>query len=815
MLGSIDVNIPLAHLEPDGRGQPLSEHLLGVAEGCRVRAAKIGLASAGELIGLLHDLGKYSIEFQQYLRLAVAAKEDSELAVPRKGSVVHSTAGAQAIWRRFKSMGEREMIFAELLAICVASHHSGLIDCVSPSGKDSLTIRAESPEAVAHLEQSWANADSVIIGHAKRLLDDGRISGELVNIFTRICEADNRESIRHFKVGLLTRFLLSALIDADRTDTADSSKPSHASLRQQGNYTGWKLLQTRLEESLAEFSSTTPISQIRARVSNQCFAAAIRPRGIFTLTVPTGGGKTLASLRFALAHAARWGLNRVIYVSPYTSILDQNADVVRNILEKVDDVPGSIVLEHHSNLDPEQSTKKSKLLAENWDAPVVFTTAVQVLEALFGSGTRPLRRLHQLASSVVIFDEVQTIPIRCVHLFNNAINFLAEQCGSSVVLCTATQPLLHKVDHTKGAAKLGMNSEIAGDVKTLYFALRRNTIIDSRRSQGWERKEVAELALAEVHRSGSCLIVVNTKADAREIFTALRQLENRSRVVHLSTSMCPAHRLAVLADMRQDLSAGRPLACVSTQLIEAGVDISFGSAIRDLAGLDSIMQTAGRCNRHSERELGTVHVVNLTGQLHQKLIDIRKGRESCQRVLDEFRLAHQGMKFGADPDELEQIEQFYRYYFYERRNEMDYPVGPALAERDDTLLRMMSMNELASPSVPAPGRYFRQAFHSASSAFAAIDSATRGIVVPYGELGRHIIGELCSAFDLERRYELLRRAQRFTVAVYPYDLNQLDTAKAVYEAQEGTGVLCLNERYYSNDIGLDFEGSGHLEAQLV
>lgn len=810
-------NLPsqLAHLSPAGDGQPLSDHLLGVAAGCRARAAKIGLATAGELIGLLHDLGKYSDQFQQYLRSAVAAMEDSERAVPRKGSVVHSTAGAQVIWKRLKAKGQREAMFAEVLALCVASHHSGLIDCVSPSGKDSLTTRAESPETLSHLEQSWGKADSAIRSRAEQLLDDGRIVEELMRCFTAISKADKHEPTRRFKVGLLTRFLLSALIDADRTNTADSSKPSQVGLRQHGEYVGWKVLRDRLEESLAEFSNAMPIAQIRAQVSNQCLAAASRPQGIFTLTVPTGGGKTLASLRFALAHASRWGLDRVVYVSPYTSILDQNAAVVRGILEHADDEAGSIVLEHHSNLDPEDCTKKSKLLAENWDAPVVFTTGVQVLEALFGSGTRPLRRLHQLAKAVVIFDEAQTLPIRCVHLFNNAINFLTEQCGSSVVLCTATQPLLHKVDEAKGAAKLGQHSEIVDDVKTLYLALRRNTIIDNRRSRGWERPEVAELALSEVDRSGSCLIVVNTKADARSIFTAFQDSRSRVRAVHLSTAMCPAHRLAALAEMRDDLADGRPLVCVSTQLIEAGVDISFGSAIRDLAGLDSVVQTAGRCNRHSEREDGPVHIVNLTGRLHAKLIDIRKGQESCQRVLDEFGSGLGEKKFGTDAEELKRIERFYHYYFYERRNEMDYPVGPALAERDDTLLRMLSMNELASVRGLAAGRYFRQAFHSASSAFAAIDSATRGIVVPYGEAGRQIIGEICAAFELERRYELLRRAQRFTVAVYPHDLKRLETARAIYEAQECTGVLCLRDRYYSNEIGLDFEGSGELEAQFV
>jgi CRISPR-associated endonuclease/helicase Cas3 len=181
---------------------------------------------------------------------------------------------------------------------------------------------------------------------------------------------------------------------------------------------------------------------LRREVSAHCLSASIRPKGTFTLTVPTGGGKTLASLRFALNHAAKWKMERVIYVSPYTSIIDQNADVVRGILEPRGTEFATVLLEHHSNLTPLKQTWRSKVLSENWDAPVVFTTAVQLLEALFGSGTRAVRRMHQMANAVLIFDEIQTLPVRCVHLFNNAMNFLVEQCGSSVVLCTATQPLL-------------------------------------------------------------------------------------------------------------------------------------------------------------------------------------------------------------------------------------------------------------------------------------------------------------------------------------------------------------------------------------
>src|SRR5262249_12972896 len=236
------------------------------------------------------------------------------------------------------------------------------------------------------------------------------------------------------------------------------------------------------------------------------------------------------------------------------------------------------------------------ILSENWDAPVVFTTAVQFLEALFGSGTRAVRRMHQMARAILIFDEIQTLPVNCVHLFNNALNFLVEQCGSTAVLCTATQPLLHRVDASKGALRLDEKSELVQNPASLFSATQRNDIYDRRRPGGWEHAEAAQLAVSETGSAGSCLVIVNTKREALSIFRQCREV-GVIPVFHLSTSMCPAHRLAVLDDIRKRLDAHEPTICVSTQLIEAGVDISFGSCIRALAGVDSIAQAAGRSNR--------------------------------------------------------------------------------------------------------------------------------------------------------------------------------------------------------------------------
>jgi len=798
----------LAHLDGD-REQLLSEHLLGVSQAARRHSDKLGLGPAGATIGLLHDLGKYSCAFQQYLR-RVTLSEDTEQPDSERGKIDHSTAGAQTIWRSLKPRGDLEGLVGEILAICVASHHSGLIDCITPSGFDNLSRRMDKADTESHFDEIRTSAEQLVIEVLRQQLDDPNLIGALRTILTRICQTDQNKSIQRFKIGLLIRFLFSCLIDADRTDTADFSNGAAASLRQHGRYTEWRSLADLLEHKLREFPVDFPIDRLRKQVSESCLSAAVRPKGIYLLTVPTGGGKTLASLRFGLNHAAKWNLGRVIYISPYTSIIDQNANVVRGVLEPAGSEFASVVLEHHSNLTPLKQTWRSKILSENWDAPVVFTTAVQLLEALFGSGTRAVRRMHQMANSVLIFDEVQTLPVRCVHMFNNGLNFLVEQCGASVVLCTATQPLLHRVDIGKGAIRLGEDAEIMQDVAVLFAQIRRCEIYDRRKAGGWDYVEAAELAAAETRKSGSCLVVVNTKREALSIFKKCKDVESDVTVRHLSTGMCPAHRIKILDELKQHLVKHAPVICVSTQLIEAGVDISFGSAIRALAGIDSIAQTAGRCNRNGELEMGRVHVINLAGTLAKHLHEIRAAQDAAQRVLDENAGKDDNRTVNLSDPKI--IERYFHYYFFDRRNEMDYPVGPEQAERDDTLLNMLSENSRAvAGCTPRPPVHLRQAFKTAAEAFQAIDANTRGVVVPYTSEGKAVIAELCGAAYELKKTRLLKRAQQFTVNVFPWVLDKLQRSNAVYEAQPGTGILCLRDKWYSDEFGLNEEGTEEME----
>ncbi len=816
----------LAHVGRSGEVQALSRHLLQVSAISARLAAKIGMERAGELIGLTHDLGKYSQAFQQYLQeqaLNEAMVMEPDLFA--RGSVDHSTAGAQIVWSSLNHSGTSQARHAaEFLALCIASHHSGLIDCVKPDGNDDFSRRLNKADANTHRTEAWSNADAVVRERIEVLLADPELVLELTGACEGIRVANNDQMIQPFQRGLLARILFSCLIDADRIDSADFEKPIAARFRQHSNYTPWSDLIGRLENHLTQFPSEGRVNELRRQVSMHCLEGAERPKGIYTLTVPTGGGKTLASLRFALHHAQHYEMERVIYVSPYISIVDQNAQIVRKVLEPEGCAFASVVLEHHSNLTPDKESWRGGVLAENWDAPVVFTTAVQVLETLFAAGTRAVRRMHALANAVIVFDEVQTLPIRTVHLFNNAVNFLVEQCGSTVVLCTATQPLLDRVDKAKGAIQLANDAELMRDPSTLFRALKRfETFDETKKAGGWQAAEVAELAVAETLGEGSCLVVVNTKRDALAIYSAckarLKALHENLEdgcLGHLSTHMCPAHRLQALATMKKALQEKRRVLCVSTQLIEAGVDIDFATAVRDLAGLDSIAQAAGRCNRNGERASGRVHIVKLATPLPKQLEEIASAQNITLRILDEWK-----EEMGDSPFELsdpEQMRVFFQYHFFARKDLMDYKVKHPPAERDDTLLRMLGRNGMAVADGPQPHPRpggLMQSFMSAAREFRAIDNVTQGVVVPFGEAGKAVVNLLCSTRDLDRQFHLLRQAQQYSVNLFPHEISSLQQKGALDEAQPGTSVLCLQPGFYSEEYGLDLEGKGRMETLHV
>ncbi len=791
----------IAHRRKDGTEQSLLDHLEQVGALASQLASKIGVADAGELIGLLHDFGKFSKSFQRYLKSAtgiVNPDEDEYVDFKGlKGKIDHSSAGAQWIWEHCKNQNAPVQLVGQILALCIASHHSGLIDCLNADGEKVFIKRMNKPDDKTHQKECLSRVATSFLHKLDELAEKNRLKA-IFDQLQKISATDEGNlpgQIGWFNWGMFTRLLFSCLIDADRINSADFEYPDNA-FHRNNKPADWMTAISRLEAAIAEFDGDKPIDEMRRTISNFCKDRAVDAPGIYTLTVPTGGGKTFSSLRYALHHAHQNRLDRIIYIIPYTSIIEQNAQAIRELLECSDD-EFPWVLEQHSNLEPELQTWHSKLVSENWDAPIVMTTMVQFLEVLFSGGTRGVRKMHQLTRSVLVFDEIQTLPVNCTHLFCNALNYLTRYCKTTAVLCTATQPLLDDLKTPeKGQLKIPPENEIAPDVKKLFEDLRRVNVSNKCTSMGWVDTDIADLALKEFLALGSCLVIVNTKTWAQQLYQLLLQNDevDHDVIFQLSTNLCPAHRKVIFNDIRTRLSNGQPVLCVSTQLIEAGVDVDFASVIRFLAGLDSIAQAAGRCNRNGLRETATVHVLNPDHEPINRLLDIRVGRDKARRVLDE------------DFDDLlapDAMRQYFKYYFYDRASDMSYPVKDKKVGLDDNVLNMLSNNRNIGNT--DNHHLLKQSFMTAGKAFKAIDSPTQSVIVPYTSDGERIITELCGVakeFEARKYRTLLKQAQIYSVNVFPNFWEKLQTEKAVHEIQPGEGIYHVDKTYYSNEFGL-------------
>jgi len=804
--------------ESDKKQQLLITHLIETSQLAERFTAKVGLPEIGKIMGLLHDFGKASDIFQGYIRSkqGMISPDEDGYVDARRGEVDHSTAGAQLAFEKLASRGPEGKILAQFLALAIASHHSGLIDCLKPDGFNEFERRITKDGSLTHFAEARSKLPDIEQQLEEILVRP--IEQEFVKrIFEEMREPTDKSKLNLvFRQGLMARFLLSCVLEADRLNTADFEHLENEVVRNYGKYVSWETLIERLEARYAEYAQKTAqmqpgraleVNQLRAQMAQACLEAAEKPKGIYQLTVPTGGGKTEASLRFALHHVRAHGMDRVFYIVPYITIIDQNADKLRTILEKADE-RGKVVLEHHSNFVPPDDTRyRHNLLAENWDAPIVFTTQVQLLEALFGSGTRDARRMHQLANSVIIFDEVQTIPINITHMFTTALRFLTHDCGATGVLCTATQPPFDKLNNTYRELNIAPEQHIIQNESELFKKLKRVEVHDERKPGGWTNAEIAELTERALDEKGSVLIVVNTRASALGVYQQIKARNLGVETYHLSTNMCPAHRIDVLENkIKPKLKAKEPVICVSTQLIEAGVDIDFGAVVRALAGLDSIAQAAGRCNREGTREDGgSVWVVNPQEENLDRLKNIDLGREHAQRVLNDFRDAPD--KFGNDRIGLDAVAAYYNFYYQSREDQMNYPVGAnSSVGRNDDLFNLLSVNELSTKAYKAihqeapPDILLRQSFRTANGEFRVIDSVTRGVIVPYKK-GEQIITELCGEFGLEKKGKLLKQAQRYSVNLFEYQFRKLLEARAIQEVQEGAGIYHLDEQFYSDVFG--------------
>ncbi|MHB1896167.1 MAG: CRISPR-associated helicase Cas3' [Metallibacterium sp.] len=564
-------NRPIAHAAraPDGTWRAphdLAEHLAQVGRLAGDFAQHYG-AEWARLAGRWHDLGKYRPRFQHYIRQASGFEADAHIKGEVGGKAPHSTAGAMLAKEHFKQAGFGNA--GRVLAYLIAGHHAGLADWFG-----GLEVRLTSADSRAELEESLA------VNPPADVIDAGDFKPDL-------------RAIPGGKNGfaLWVRMLFSALVDADFLDTERYMDADKFARRNQ-----WPTLAELaplFDAHMARMAAAAPattVNTLRADILRQCRGKAALAPGLFSLTVPTGGGKTLSGMAFALEHARIHGKRRVIHVIPYTSIIEQTADIFRDIF-------GESVIEHHSNAEsaPDAETSASRLACENWDAPIVVTTNVQFFESLFAARTSRCRKLHNLVDSVVILDEAQLLPPEFLQPMLDVLNLLSRHYGVSVVLSTATQPALSTREYFDARQNLrGLDNvrELIDDPDALYAALER---IHVHLPPDWHAPTDWPALADALTARDSALAIVNTRKDARALWEQLQQ--RAPGALHLSALMCGAHRSQVIADIRARLQARIPTRVVSTQLVEAGVDVDFPVVYRALAGLDSIAQAAGRCNR--------------------------------------------------------------------------------------------------------------------------------------------------------------------------------------------------------------------------
>ena len=697
--------------------QTVAQHLTGTAELCRGFAAAFGADADGELAGLAHDIGKCTEEFQNRLL--------------NDGPIVdHATAGAMAC----AMQGNR------YVAACVAGHHGGL-----PDFGNMRTARKD---------------DGTFYGRLLKGRDEqclGRCGDSGVTLPPPTVSA--AQKLTPLQASFWIRMLYSCLVDADFLDTEQFMNGE----RGRGGYDDIPTLLARLQAYIEPWQRPkTELNRLRCEILNTCIRASSKPKGIYTLTVPTGGGKTVTSLAFALRHAVEHGMRRVIYVIPYTSIIDQNAQVFRDILGSGN------VLEHHSGVQfdlfdgaPAEDVRKA-LATENWDMPVVVTTAVQLFESMYAARSSQCRKLHNLANSVIIFDEAQMLPLSHLRPCVAAMASLAEQFHSTVVLCTATQPSLDDLLHTY--APDCPVTELCPQTAALYDRFRRVTF----RRVG----TLTDEALAEhlgVQRQVLC--IVNSRKAAQSLYALLPPEGS----YHLSTLMIPAQRQALLVEIRERLRRDEPCRVVSTSLIEAGVDVDFPAVYRELAGLDSVMQAAGRCNREGKRPADE-SVVTIFERTELPPLLFQTAIGAAREALEEDR----------EPAAPETMAR----YFHSLRG----LTGDALDKQGVIKAFTQGIEGCEFP------------FRTVAETFHLIDQNTYTVYIPYGE-GATLLRQLQ---DGECSKGLYRKLGRYAVSVYDKHFQALHHAGALLTAREiptldDDSAILTDLTLYSETMGLSLE----------
>lgn len=790
----------LARKDEEGNTQTLYDHLHGagrLASGFEDEFADISRTAA-----VLHDVGKVAQQFQTYL-----LSDDGH-----RGDVQHARQGAFVVNDFFESKGEIEEIAKEILELAISKHHGGLPDCIDESGNRAFLLGFTESDK-SNEKYAYQEIKRGLNGLALDLQSNFRGSAEDIACFLKKIKSlgMSKDSI-YFYLGLLVKLIYSRLVDADRTDAACFETRK----QYRPNTVDWQNLISRLDKSMRSFDSSSEINRIRHQINEQCCLAGARETGIYRLSIPTGGGKTLASLNFALHHALKTGKHRIIYVIPYLSITTQTAKTFRDVLGLNAD--SDVLLEHYSTAGMQRSADvadnassefedagehQRKLAAERWDNPIIVTTMVEFLETVMSARGTKLRKFHNMADSVIIFDEIQSLPMNTINLFNEIVSFLSKITNSTILLCSATQPLLEKTKREN--LLLSEKPDLIAETESYEDKLRRTRIVASTENKSCD--ELGQIIYQQARKDGNCLAIVNLKKEAREIFQCLERLDvnHEFELIHLSTAMCGRHRTDCLNRIGALLDPGnpKPVICVSTQLIEAGVDISFACVVRAMAGLDSIMQAAGRCNRNGESvEPKNVYVYPLKDEdsMERYLPDIAMGKQLTLQIMENYP--------GKDLLSSNILEQYYDMLLRKKDGNgkggyTDCPIR-GRAEGATTAYDLLSFNEcdrsqFTNTTGEKYGLCFAQAFQTVSDNFHVIPDVTHNVVVPYGQATELL--DMLHRGELSEKISVLRRLQEYTVSLFDDDYHDLARKHAISLANEDFGVSVFVQSDDRSDDG--------------
>lgn len=723
----------IAHKRDDGSEQLLLEHLMGTAKKASFFAKHFGKSETAFICGLLHDIGKYSDEFQDRI------KNDGKLCD-------HSSAGAKVLKSISPAMGN-------LLGYVITGHHAGLLNgggwgAVSGDGSLQGRLKKEVPDFSAYRNEITADMFPPMISIARQLADSKPL--------------DERD--QGFSFSFLVRMIFSCLVDADFIDTEEFMNEGRVP---RGLICDFVELQDKIIRKTSEFDTIRDINKKRREILEQCLGKAEGTQGVYKLSVPTGSGKTISSMAFALKHIRHNpSLRRIIYVIPFMSIIEQNAKVFSDILGE------RYVLEHHSNYDFDQNDEQNynikKLSAENWDIPIVVTTNVQFFESIYGNRSSKLRKLHNMANSVIILDEVQMLPVEYLIPCAKALEELVNNYNCSVVLCSATQPEVERFMSEKIKVK-----EICSNIAEMYEFFNKTKV-------KFIGNKTADELVSRLQGLDQCLLIVNTKKQARKIYEKLEKAYGQEGIFHLSTYMCPAHRFEKIEEIRKRLDDKAKCIVVSTSLIEAGVDIDFPVVYRAMCGLDSIIQAAGRCNRERRNDLAYVYVFDFTDAEYEISKSTPFGNYLSQRQ----SITEIVSSKYEDVTRPEAIKEYFDILFN----------NASVSELDKKHI-VKRLNEGFDKTSPMD---FNFDFEDIARDFKMIEDNDYSVIVKYNDDAKSKINELVYGYYTRDK---LRSVQKYTVNLSVHEYNKLRDIKAINGLGEKVGFLVSKEDY-SDEIGI-------------